>query len=93
MWECSNAILMLLFQRAFLGFGFIVSNSRGGVIVAKNGRLDGPSKALVAESLGCREALRWIRRPGLENIIIESDSQMLVSAFRKIGSYNSSVGL
>ena len=41
---------------AFICFGFIVCNSRGGVIMPRNGRHDGASKALAVESLGCRKA-------------------------------------
>ena len=36
-------------------------------MVAKNGRMVGPIEAVIAEGLGCREALTWIQQHGLVN--------------------------
>ena len=76
-----------------LGFGFIIRDWKGEVIVVRNGRMVGPTEALVAEALGCREALQWIYRNGVVNVIVESDSQVLVSLIKKPSALSSSVGL
>ena len=51
----------------------------GGLVAAKNGRLEGPTDALTVEALGCREALVWIQRHGLRNVTVESNSLILVT--------------
>ena len=47
-------------QEIKLGFGFVVRDFQGRMIVAKNGMMHGPMEALVAEALGCREAMKWL---------------------------------
>ena len=47
-------------------------------MVAKNGRMVGPIEAVTAEALGCSEALTWIQQHGLVNVIVESDTHIVV---------------
>ena len=76
-----------------VGFGFMIRNEDGGLVAARNGRLDGLANGLIAEALRCREALVWIQRNGLHNVTIESDSLVLVSQINKGSIYNSNVWL
>ena len=55
--------------------------------------LHGPMEALVAEALGCREAMKWLQDNGLHDVTVESNSQVLVSAVNKESPYYSYVGL
>ena len=66
-------------QGSKVGFGFIIRNQPGEMVVAKNGKMDAPTETLVVEALSCREALSWIKGNGLQNITVESDS--LVACF------------
>ena len=43
--------------------------------------------------LGCREALQWIYRNGVVNVIVESDSEVLESLIKKPSALSSSAGL
>ena len=77
-----------------LGFGFVIRDSNGELVVARNGLLLGPHDApLVWEALSCREALIWIRSNGMENVEVELDSLLLVNAINSHLEDKSSLGL
>ncbi|KAM7504776.1 hypothetical protein LguiB_003680 [Lonicera macranthoides] len=44
-----------------IGFGGIVRNHLGAMLGAINGTLCAPADPLLAEALGCREVLRWLK--------------------------------
>ena len=60
-----------------IGYGFVIRNQNEELVAAKNGSMDGPTEAIVANTLSCRETLYWIKRNGLYNIIVESDTLVL----------------
>ena len=76
-----------------LRIDFRICDHQEVLVAEKNGRLNGPLEAMVAEPLGCREALVWLQKNDMQNVIVESDSLSLVKAVNTSSFYNSYVGL
>ena len=57
------------------------------------GRFQTQKKLLLWKPWGCREALVWIQENGVENVIVESDSLVLVSSIHNASEDSSGVGL
>ena len=71
----------------------MVCNHQGLLIATKNGRLHGQLEVLATEPLGCREALVWIQNNGLLDVVVESDSKVLVSTVNEESLDNSYAGM
>lgn len=65
-------------------FGCILRDEMGSFIAGYGGKLGGVEEAKMAEVLGFREAISWVRRLRIDNVFIELDSLAVVNAFRKL---------
>ncbi|XP_060969607.1 uncharacterized protein LOC133036861 [Cannabis sativa] len=73
------AIFASLFKH---GFGCVVRNSDGGLISAFAGVKDGSVSPELAEIIGIREAISWLKDHASTRAIIETDSLVCVEAIR-----------
>ncbi|CAI9773810.1 unnamed protein product [Fraxinus pennsylvanica] len=75
------------------GFGLVIRDSRGSFVAAKIIPVRGITDPLIAEALGVREALSWlkVRFPAVQ--IIEMDSLLVYNALQKYEVDNSYFGL
>ena len=78
-----------------IGFGWIIHDYDGSLIMAKNDKKLGPSYALIMEAFGYREALSWISIGGLENVVVETNSLILFLAMvvKNPSTFNSTLCL
>lgn len=76
-----------------LGFGMVLRNSEGTMIAARCGSILGPADSVLAEAVSFREALSWLKRLGASQVIVESDSSMLIQAIQASSSSPNYVGL
>lgn len=72
--------------------GMVVRNEKGQYINGKNLKLLGSVSVMEAEARGVQEALKWIEELGLQNVILECDSELVVSAIHKEVAYHLEVG-
>lgn len=70
---------------AGMSFGGIVRGTNGEFIAAIQDAFVGNFPPLIAEAVGLREVLSWIKERGFASVIIESDSKLLVDAIRSDG--------
>lgn len=64
------------------GIAFIVRDSAGQLVEAKTKSWRGKVSAEMAEVMGIREALTWLKQNGLRNVTVESDCMSMVQAIR-----------
>lgn len=76
-----------------MGFGGIIPDSAGSFIAAYQGYFQGCFSPLLAEAISLREVLSWIKTMHIGNLIIESDSQLLVYSTHNSVEDTSSIGL
>lgn len=76
-----------------LGFGWVVRDDSGSLVAAGQGSLAGPSNPELAEALGCKEALSWLKARSMSKVVIESDAFNLVQALNSTVSYPGPLGL
>ncbi|KAM7516245.1 hypothetical protein LguiA_005828 [Lonicera macranthoides] len=62
------------------GFGGVLRDSCGTFIAAVQGIREGLASPLVAEAIGVREILSWLKQRGETCVIFECDSQLVVQA-------------
>ncbi|XP_019168039.1 PREDICTED: uncharacterized protein LOC109163789 [Ipomoea nil] len=74
------------------GFGAVVRNQDGNFVAAKGGRLGSIQDPLLAEALAIAQALDWLQSIGLNNINLETDCLLFISAFNSGHSDFSYVG-
>ncbi|XP_019182510.1 PREDICTED: uncharacterized protein LOC109177579 [Ipomoea nil] len=74
-------------------FGIVVRDHDGRFVAAKCGRLVGEEDPYMAEVLGAKEALAWLKMQHHSNIILESDCLNFCNAFNSCISDHSCVGL
>ena len=70
-----------------IGFGFINRNEKGEIGSRVYHRACGLKDHLVAEALGCREALSWPKNTGVQRVVVETDNLLLVQVVNKQGDY------
>ncbi|XP_060959245.1 uncharacterized protein LOC115703661 [Cannabis sativa] len=75
------------------GFGCVVRNSAGELVSVFAGIKDGSVAPELAESIGIREALSWLKNNAYTRATIESDSLVCVEAIRSEESLVSVFGL
>lgn len=75
------------------GYGCVIKNAQGAIVAAIHGSFPGISNPSIAEALGMREALNWIKELQVTNIILESDALLIIEALNSSTSYSSFVGL
>ncbi|XP_019190293.1 PREDICTED: uncharacterized protein LOC109184710 [Ipomoea nil] len=74
-------------------FGAVVRDSEGRFVATKSGRLKDVDDPYMAEVLGVKEALLWLKSQFRRNIIVESDCLNFCNAFNSCNSDFSYVGL
>ena len=63
------------------GIGVVVRNEKGQIMGALCRRLELPLRALEAEAKVVEEGIQFARDLGLDQIVIECDSQVVVNSF------------
>ena len=69
------------------GLGVVIRNEHGQVMASLSERIRLPSTVLEVEALAARRGLELAVETGFKNIVLESDSQILITALRE-GSYS-----
>ena len=62
------------------------------LMAAKMTRPTGPSDAFAVETLGCKEALSWLKTNKYPQVVVESNSLLMVLTITKAIPYNTSMG-
>ncbi|XP_039796349.1 uncharacterized protein LOC120661524 [Panicum virgatum] len=63
-------------------WGFVVRDSEGKAAMAGAGCMEVVADALCAEAHACVEALKAVAKVGMQSILLETDSQLLVKALK-----------
>lgn len=87
----SDAALFHHEQRT--GFGFILRDSTNCVIKCSSWTMQGVLDPTVAEALGIREALSWLKANNFSQVEFETDCQLLVFALQQVIQPSTSLGL
>ncbi|XP_043817796.1 uncharacterized protein LOC110626663 [Manihot esculenta] len=77
-WIKVNIDASLNSQRSSLGFGCVVRNANDRFIAAKAGCFCSQMEVKCAEAVAFREALSWIKECGWDQVLFESDAQVLI---------------
>lgn len=72
--------------------GMVIRNDAGVFVMGKVMKVAGEVSVMEAEARGVLEAIQWINIIGVHNVIIESDSQLVVQALKSVESYQLEVG-
>ncbi|XP_019198078.1 PREDICTED: uncharacterized protein LOC109191859 [Ipomoea nil] len=75
------------------GFASVIRDHEGHFVAAMSGRLMGEGDPFMAEVLGAKEALTWLKSQSQNNFILESDCLNFCNAFNSCLSDFSYVGL
>ncbi|WOH09238.1 hypothetical protein DCAR_0728694 [Daucus carota subsp. sativus] len=62
----------------------VLRDDRGEFIRGKNLRYAGTVNVMEAEAIGLQEALAWLEDMGVQNAVIERDSQLVCSRTKNI---------
>lgn len=65
-------------DRKKMGFGGVLCDSNGEFVAAIQGSLPGTFSPILAEAIGLREVLSWIKESSFGSILVETDSQFLL---------------
>ena len=74
------------------GNGVVIRNSNDEVISSLSKRILNPSSITLLELLGARRAALFISEVGLDNSILEGDSEIVINVLKKGELFNSSLG-
>uniref|UniRef100_A0A803R596 Reverse transcriptase zinc-binding domain-containing protein n=1 Tax=Cannabis sativa TaxID=3483 RepID=A0A803R596_CANSA len=74
------------------GFGCVIRNTEGELISVLAGAKQGKVAPEIAEALGIREALSWLKNHNYSHAVVESDSLVCVDAIRSNVKLNSGFG-
>ncbi|XP_073312473.1 uncharacterized protein [Primulina huaijiensis] len=88
-----NVDAAIVFMSGHAGYGCIIRNRLGSVLGAIHGILPGIRNPSVAEVLGIREVLSWIKDLALSHVLIEFDALSIVNGLNSSIPNSSSVGL
>lgn len=78
---------------SFFGFGCVMRNSFGVVLVVVHGNLVEKFDPSFAEAISVREALSWLKNLDYPNIIMESDALVVVDALNNSEPDSSCFGI
>lgn len=81
-----------MFEGGKIGFGGVVRDMLGEVVVACCGTMDGRFEADVAEAMAARAVLAIVWESGFREIILENDCLKLIPLLKKQTVENSSFG-
>lgn len=88
-----NVDASVLKEPSRMGFGGLIRGATGNFIAAIQGSYSGNFSPLIAEAVGIREVLSWIKSGDFGPIIVESDLKLLVDALKSNVEDESSVGI
>lgn len=71
-----------VFGNGEVGFGFVLRNSEGNILMAESRRCLGEGTSTFSEALALRYALRQTIDWGLHNIMVEMDSEILANMLK-----------
>uniref|UniRef100_A0A803QEM2 RNase H type-1 domain-containing protein n=1 Tax=Cannabis sativa TaxID=3483 RepID=A0A803QEM2_CANSA len=74
------------------GYGWVLRDARGQVLHARTRSWSGYCEPVLAEALGVKEALSWIKASKITKVTIETDSLIVVQAFRSSVTFTSPFG-
>lgn len=63
-----------------VGYGCVVRDDTGRFVAGMQGLLIGLFSPSVAEAMGIREALSWLKRSGIDQVVLESDALGVINA-------------
>ncbi|KAK9166890.1 hypothetical protein Scep_002081 [Stephania cephalantha] len=69
--------------------GVVLRNENGGFLSAMGGKQDGVLDSRIAEVVGVREALSWLKRKEVEEVTIKLNGMVVVQAISNKGRDNS----
>lgn len=72
--------------------GVVIRNSNDEVMASLSKRILYPSSITLLELLGARRAALFVSEVGLDNSILEGDSEMVINVLKKGELFNSSLG-
>lgn len=70
----------------------VLRNEAGQFVMGKNMKIAGEVSVLEAEARGVYEALQWLKQLEIYNVVVESDSQVVVNAVKAREQYQFEVG-
>ena len=73
------------------GVGVIIRDEVGRVVAALSKKIEAPLGALGIEAKAMEEAVIFARDMGISNIILESDSEIIINALSSNGNYPASI--
>ncbi|XP_019189013.1 PREDICTED: uncharacterized protein LOC109183388 [Ipomoea nil] len=65
-----------------MGLGWVLRDDGGHFLAAKSIRIQGQYTIVEAEALCMREALSWLRDTGMDEVDVETDSQLYFNTLR-----------
>ncbi|XP_063946052.1 uncharacterized protein LOC135151500 [Daucus carota subsp. sativus] len=72
--------------------GLILRNDAGVFVKGKNMKVAGEVSVMEAEARGVLEAIKWVEDSGIQCVIVESDSLLVVQALKSTETYQLEVG-
>lgn len=72
--------------------GWALRNNEGNFIIGINKNLEGYASVVEAEAIGVFEALSWIKAKEMKQVMVETDSLVVVHALGKGTEYQQEVG-
>lgn len=72
--------------------GMVIRNEHGHFVMGRNLKVAGQVEVIEAEAYGVLEALQWINEMQLQQVIIESDSSLVIQALQQQLKYYMEVG-
>lgn len=77
-----NSDAAIFRETSCYSYACIVRDDKGSLIEARSKCSRGRTSADLAEAIGIREALSWVKNEGISNIVVESDCLQIVQAIQ-----------
>ena len=88
-----NLDTTIFLELNIISCGFLLRDHEEILMAAKMTRPTGPSDAFAVETLGCKEALSWLKTNKYPQVlVVESNSLLMVLTITKAIPYNTSMG-
>ncbi|XP_060970037.1 uncharacterized protein LOC133037192 [Cannabis sativa] len=87
-----NVDAALFVQELKHGYGCVIRNTDGDLVSVFAGAKQGKVSPEIAEAMGIREALSWLKNHNFSHATVESDSLVCVAAIRSNEKLNSGFG-
>lgn len=86
-WKKLNVDASVYADASYFTLGMILRDEGGQFVQGKDMKVQGNDTVLEAEATDVLEALRLVEEKGIRNVVIESDSQLVVSALQQNKDY------